>query len=173
MELSKSCAYNGYGEVALLLLNHGANIHAQNQSQYIPLYFAEKYDRREVAQLLRDWPYYKRFRRECLVAFCMAQHSRLGQNSPARVLPENCRREIAQHVVAEWANHTIDRVHDMAEQEREIEIERNQQRTGNERHGQVELHQPTTNSLRQFLLGAGGVATAAMLAVITYQLLRR
>jgi len=120
-------ALRGHLEIVLLLLNHGASVDAQDKNQRTALNCAEEYDNREVAQLLRDWSYLRSRQQESLVAFCMAQHPRLGHNSPVNVLTKYCYQNIAQHVFAEWANHTINQIHDMAEQEREIEIERRQQ----------------------------------------------
>jgi len=116
-------ANHGYVEMVLLLLNHGATVDARNQSKNTPLDRAEYWGRRGTAQLLQDWPYYKcainRLQKESLVAFWMARHPRLGQDSPAHVLPAELYTYITQCVVAEHLNHTAEEIHAIAEQERE------------------------------------------------------
>jgi len=59
----------------------------------------------------------------------MAQHPRLGQDSPAHVLTtKDYYQYIAQYVVAESPNHTIVQIHDMADQEQGINTEESRKR---------------------------------------------
>jgi ankyrin repeat protein len=154
--LHKAARY-GNTKVASLLLEHEADVNAPDYCQRTPLHCAN--GNREVMQLLKDWTYYyQQLRNNQLVAFCMAQHKRLGSDSPANVLPNEMFYHIAQFVISGFPNNTIEQIHEIAEQKRKQKL---QQKNGE-------------RNIARFILGSGGVAlAAASCAVIIYRLFGR
>jgi len=81
---------NGREAIARLLLANNANIKAEDGYGCTPLSWAVFHGQEAVARLLKNWPAFQELlikSREKNLAFCMAQHPRLGANSSANVLP--------------------------------------------------------------------------------------
>jgi len=81
-------AARGHEAVVRLLLENKAYIEARDNDGRTPLYYAVRKDYKAVVRLLEGvLKLILKNSREKNLAFCMAQHSRLGAHSSANVLP--------------------------------------------------------------------------------------
>ena len=80
----------GNQKMVQFLLNKGADANLKDNYGNTPLYWAAFYGHQEIVQLLEEWPQIKIQRQEAaegMRTLAMAMHQRLGESSPANLLP--------------------------------------------------------------------------------------
>ena len=113
-------------EVAIVLLQNRADVNARDDRGRTALRAAERSScpegevrlRTRFVRLLNDWPNYLQVLGRRFRSFCMAQHPRVGANSPARVLPRHLFQYIRDLVYQQPESVSAEEINQIAEQER-------------------------------------------------------